>query len=258
MQQPQAIIPLGSPFIELTSIESTNSYALSQIRKGRSGHGTAFFTHEQTAGKGQMGRQWHSEKDSNIALSIVIQPKPLLISQQFQLSACIAVAVRSFLASYAGNEVKIKWPNDLYWQDRKLGGILIENIIGGTQAEWQWAVAGIGLNINQTRFLPDLINPCSLKQITNKKFDTKKMAKELCVVMDSYFNRLKKDGFTELFEEYNHCLYKLNETVRLKKDTKNFEATIKGVTANGQLITESNGIEIMFDFGEISWVTFFR
>ncbi len=89
-----------------------------------------------------MGRQWISEKGANMALSIVLQPKPLQLSQQFQLSACIAVAVHRFYSNYAGEDTKIKWPNDLYWQDRKAGGILIESIVGSGEPgvrsqEWE-------------------------------------------------------------------------------------------------------------------------
>src|SRR5258705_5530512 len=100
------------PFIELQSIDSTNNYALSQIHAGLAKHGQAIFAHEQTAGKGQRGKKWMSFKGVNIALSIIIKPAPLLVSQQFQLSACIAVTLREFYRKYAGEETKIKWPND--------------------------------------------------------------------------------------------------------------------------------------------------
>lgn len=253
LQQP-VINPLGSPFIELSSVDSTNNYALAKIREGLAGHGTVFFTYEQTAGKGQMGRQWLSEKGANIALSVVIQPKPLQIPQQFQLSACIAMAACSFLTEYAGEEIRIKWPNDLYWKERKIGGILIENIIGGTEPAWQWAVAGIGININQTLFPDALPNPVSLKQITGKRFATKKLAEDLCVVMNKYFEQLRSEGFDAIYKEYNNSLYKLNEAVRLKKGNSVFQTTIKGVTESGALITNNTVMEEQFSFGEISWI----
>jgi len=254
LQQQPVINPLGSPFIELSPVDSTNNYALAKIREGQAGHGTAFFTGEQTAGKGQMGRQWLSEKGANIALSVVIQPESLLISMQFRLSTCIAIAVQKFLTRYAGDDIKIKWPNDLYWKDRKMGGILIENIIGGAQPGWLWAVAGIGININQTLFDPELSNPVSLKQVTGKSFDTTVLAKEICSFLDSYFTKLMQGGFDEIFEEYNQCLYKLNETVRLKKGNSVSQATIKGVSENGELITFNTIMEERFAFGEIAWV----
>lgn len=254
MQQQPVINPLGSPFIELPSVDSTNNYALRQVHEGLAGHGSAFFAYEQTAGKGQMGKRWLSEKGANITLSVVIQPKSLQILQQFQVSACIATAVRRFLAGYVSEDVKIKWPNDLYWFDRKLGGILIENNIGSSPPVWQWAIVGIGLNINQTSFSPDLANPVSLKQITGKSFDTRKLAEELCVVMNNYFTELVKKGFDKIYKEYSGCLYKLNESVKLKKGSSVFSTTIKGVTKNGELVTHNSVVETHFSFGEIAWI----
>ena len=120
---------IGSPFIELQSVDSTNNYARELIHAGMSQHGQAIFAHEQWAGKGQRGRHWVSEKGQNMALSILLQPKSLLINRQFELSAAIALAVHQALVQYVPEYLTIKWPNDLYWQDRKAGGILIENLL---------------------------------------------------------------------------------------------------------------------------------
>ena len=157
MPEPSVYNPLGSPFIELLSVDSTNNYALTKLHAGLTQHGAAFFAHEQIAGKGQRGKTWISEKDANLILSVVINPHHLLeLTQQFLLSACVAVSAAEFFSRYAGDATRIKWPNDLYWSDRKAGGILIENIIGSQRsdtespiASWLWAVAGIGININQ-------------------------------------------------------------------------------------------------------------
>ena len=91
-------------------------------------HGMAIFAREQTSGKGQRGKNWVSEKDANIVLSILLNPYPLGIQDQFKLSVCVSVSIYEFFSRYAGDETKIKWPNDLYWRDRKAGGILIENV----------------------------------------------------------------------------------------------------------------------------------
>ena len=155
-------------------------------------HGMSIFSREQTAGKGQRGKNWDSEKDANIALSVLLNPYPLRIQDQFKLSVCVAVSVYEFFSSYAGEETKIKWPNDLYWRDRKTGGILIENVVRSSasgvssqQSEtWKWAIVGVGININQTLFAAELPNPVSLKQITGKNFEPVELAKELCSVME--------------------------------------------------------------------------
>ena len=225
-------------------------------------HGTAIFAHEQTAGKGQRGRIWTSEKGSNIALSILLNPYPLRIQDQFQLSVCVATSIYQWFIKYAGDETRIKWPNDLYWRDRKAGGLLIENVVGilesgvqGSESEsrWKWAVVGIGININQTNFPTDLPNPVSLKQITGKNFDPIELAKDLCLVIERNYQLLIYGMFEQLFNSYQIQLYKNGEKVKLKKDSRVFETTIKGVSKNGQLITE-HSFEEKFDFGEIEWI----
>jgi BirA family transcriptional regulator, biotin operon repressor / biotin---[acetyl-CoA-carboxylase] ligase len=248
---------IGSPFIELQSVDSTNNYALARVHAGLAPHGTAFFAHDQFAGKGQRGKIWTAEPGSNIILSVVIDPKPLATTQLFQLSACTAVSFCEFYMRYAGpDHVKIKWPNDLYWQDRKAGGILIENILGGNGEagnSWQWAVVGMGLNVNQTQFPPHLKNPVSLLQITGKKFNTPSLGKELCEVLDKNIRHLLNGGFETIHATYIQHLYKRNQRARFKKGSRNFEATVKSVSPAGYLVLE-HAIEEEFMVGEIEWV----
>jgi BirA family transcriptional regulator, biotin operon repressor / biotin---[acetyl-CoA-carboxylase] ligase len=246
--------PIGTPFIELQSVDSTNNYARSLIQNGLAQHGMVIFAHEQLEGKGQRARSWNTEKGANIILSILIKPGRLQVSEQFHLIACTALACYEFFDKYAGEDTRIKWPNDLYWQDRKAGGILIENIVGSEQPGiWQWAVVGIGININQTLFPLEIQNPVSLKQITGKDFDVVSIAKELCGIFAKHFEHLIKDGFDRIYSDYNNLQYKRNQLVKLKKDNRIFEAMIKGVSKNGQLMTE-HAFEEAFEFGGIEWV----
>jgi BirA family biotin operon repressor/biotin-[acetyl-CoA-carboxylase] ligase len=263
LPQQTALNTIGTPFIELQLVDSTNNYARSLINDGLAKHGTVIFAHEQNAGKGQRGKVWTTEKNANVILSIAVNPEPLKVSQQFQLSACVATAVNDFFAKYASDETKIKWPNDLYWQDRKAGGILMENIIGsqksgaGSQKPerpiWQWAIIGVGININQTVFPSELHNPVSLKQITGKDFDVIVLAKELCQLLEEKFRQLIAGDFENIFSQYLFHLYKKNEIVKLKKDNRVFEAFIKGVSPSGKLIVQ-HSIEEEFEFGEVEWV----
>ena len=252
---------IGTPFIELQSVDSTNNYALTQVHAGLAPHGAAFFAHEQSAGKGQRGRVWKSEKDSSILTSIVFDPHPLSLSNQFQLNACIALSTCQLLENLAGEDTKIKWPNDLYWQDRKAGGILIENIIGGITAKgkpgtgWQWAIAGIGININQGKFPEGLANPVSLKQITRKDFDPVMLAKELYDQIDRNWKLLVKDGFENIYAGYLDRLYKKDSSVKFKKGSRVFEATIKKVSADGFLVVQ-HAMEEEFRTGEVEWMLF--
>jgi BirA family transcriptional regulator, biotin operon repressor / biotin---[acetyl-CoA-carboxylase] ligase len=243
-------------FIELQSVDSTNNYAMACITEGVAQHGITYFTHEQSAGKAQRGKIWISEKGANIMMSMVIKPLFLQPSEQFKLSACVAVALLGFFKRYAGDQTKIKWPNDIYWRDRKAAGVLIENIISSGKLSinnWQWAILGIGVNLNQVNFPSDLQNPVSLKQITGGNYNPIDMAKELCETLNLCLIQLEKEGGDSIFETYNRNLYKKNEKVRIKKGSRVFEATVTGVSSAGQLIV-NHGMEERFDFGDIELI----
>ncbi len=238
-------------FTVLNSVDSTNNYAMGKVHAGLASHGNAYFSPIQTAGKGQRGNLWETSEGVNIALSIVLDVHTLNASQQFQLSVAIALSGFDFFSAYAGDETLIKWPNDIYWRDRKAGGVLIENIFHGNV--WKFAVAGIGININQPFFDASLKNPVSLKQITGKTFDIIALAKELHKAVLNRFGQLEKGQFATLLNEYNKLLFCLNKKVRLKKDSSIFTTIIKGVTENGDLIT-TDTTERTFSFGEVSWL----
>jgi len=212
-------------------------------------HGAVVFTHEQTKGKGQRSKEWVSEKDMNIALSILIEPKNLKVSELFLLSMMVAVGVRQFFLNYA-EEIEIKWPNDIYWRDRKAAGILIENVWQGN--EWKFAVIGIGINVNQTDFGKLNSKAISLKGITGKHFEPVILAKELCKNLGDKYQLLVSDP-SQIIQQYKAHLYKLNEQVKLKKDNRVFEATFTDVTVNGQMVVH-HAIEEKFDVGEVEWL----
>jgi len=241
---------IGSPFIELHTVESTNNYAMGLVHEGVAHHGTAVFAHEQTKGKGQRDKEWISEGGKNVALSIVIEPKTLALSESFLLSMCVAVATQQFVIKSLGNEVTIKCPNDIYWRDRKAGGILIENVLQGSN--WKFAIAGIGLNINQAWF-PDLeTKAVSFKQVTGLELDPLELAKELCKAIDGSFKLLSHQP-QKLIEEYKSALFKRDEIVRFKKGSRVFNAIVKDVTTQGQLVVQ-HSIEERFDAGDVEWV----
>ena len=249
---PFGLVMSGDRFFKiLDTVDSTNNYAMASIHAGMASHGMAWFTHEQTAGKGQRGKGWETEPRKNIAMSLVLQPESLHAKQQFYLSAAIALACFEFFSGYAGDETKIKWPNDLFWRDRKAGGVLIENVFHGKK--WKWAIAGIGININQTNFDKSIKAPVSLKQITGKEFDTVVLAKELYALLIKKISGLNAKSADKILEDYNQHLYKLNKNVTLKKDEISFETVIKAVSPEGRLLTV-DATDRKFDFGEVEWV----
>ncbi|HMR83187.1 MAG TPA: biotin--[acetyl-CoA-carboxylase] ligase [Niabella sp.] len=244
------------PLVELLSVDSTNNYALSLLkqpelteRQEMAGHGTAVFAHEQYAGKGQRGRTWQSQKGENIHLSVVLDPRKIGLQQQFLLITMVALVVRDFFDRYAQSDICIKWPNDIYFRNRKAGGILIENIISGN--EWKWAVAGIGLNINQACFDDSIAKRAvSLKQITGREFNCLLLATEL---RNDILQGMEQINTSHLMAAYNRFLFKKDEKALFEKDGQEFEAVVKKVLPNGQLAVQTDR-ELGFDFGEVSWV----
>ncbi len=192
------IITLGEPLIELSEIDSTNMYAMEQIHAQKALSGSVYQTDFQTNGKGQHGRIWESHRGENLLCTYILelnalkQGKNWVPSEQLGLSAAVALGVQAFFMEFAGEETKIKKPNDIYWRDRKAGGILIENIVRGT--DWNWTVIGIGLNINQTHFSNEAGKPVSLKQITGKHWDIKAMQKKLADTLSASLNLWLTEG----------------------------------------------------------------
>ncbi|WP_231401967.1 biotin--[acetyl-CoA-carboxylase] ligase [Panacibacter microcysteis] len=242
--------PLGTPLLEIDSTGSTNNYAMEMINNGTAAHGTAVFAHEQTAGKGQRGKSWITTKGENILLSVIIDARQIATQPKFLLSMAMAVAVHDFFGAHCVDENSVKWPNDLYWRDRKAGGILIENVLRGM--DWQWSIVGIGININQTRFADVIQNPVSLKQITGKNHDPLMLAKQLCAYLDKSYNTLCVNP-ASIKDRYNSILYKKNTTVTLKKGNVLFDCTINSVDEHGRLKVTA-AMEQSFEVGEIEWI----
>ena len=223
---------------------------MGQAHAGLASHGTTYFAHSQTAGKGQRSKSWTAQPGENITMSCVMEPQGPNSPRPFLLSAAIALACHDFFDHYTNGDVTIKWPNDLYWRDRKAGGILIENIYRSSL--WQFAIAGMGININQDTFPTHLPNPVSLRQITGRKYELRELANELCNRLDQRYQQFLKDD-SSLLEDYNNVLYKRSETIRLKKENSVFQTTVVGVSLEGLLMT-SDTMKRQFEFGEVEWV----
>lgn len=236
--------------IILDTVDSTNNYAMGLIQERGIANEIAVFAHEQTSGKGRRGKQWESNKDENIILSIIAQMQWLPISQQFQLSVAAALSCFDFFEKYFLANLFIKWPNDIFINDSKAGGILIENLIKGKI--WQWSVIGIGLNINQENFDNNKFIATSLKRETGKNYDVIKLAEELHESVLKRMEELKSGNFNKMLEEYNQHLYARNKWVKLKKNGQVFETKIISVSSLGELITKDDQ-ERKFLFDEVEF-----
>lgn len=249
--------PIGLPFTELTEVDSTNIYAMNQVKTNLAGHGAAFLAQHQWAGKGQMGKVWEAKKGQNILLSVVLDPKRLFLNgsepDPFIVSMVVAVGTFNFFTRYAGDETRIKWPNDIYWRDRKAAGILIENSFRGPN--WQWSIAGMGVNINQTEFDVQQVHPVSLKQITGQHFLVPDVARELCGFLEAALEIYVSQGPDAIVMLYNNALYKKGESVTLQIAAQNTSAIICGVLPNGFLeIENENGTKEAHALGAVKWI----
>jgi BirA family transcriptional regulator, biotin operon repressor / biotin---[acetyl-CoA-carboxylase] ligase len=253
LSYPATFDTIGQPFILLTTVDSTNNYAMAQAHAGMATPGTAYFALEQTAGKGQRGKSWNSQPGQNIIMSLNLSPGKALIDKFFMLSASVSLACYDFYKSVAGEESSIKWPNDLYWRDRKAGGILIENIVGQPDKTWKCSIAGIGINVNQTEFGDFNQRAVSIRQITGKEEEVTQLGRQLCLCVQKRLNAFYSGLFAEILSDYNKALFMRGQKVRLKQGPIVFETTIKKVDMQGQLLVFDT-MERSFGSGEIEWI----
>jgi BirA family biotin operon repressor/biotin-[acetyl-CoA-carboxylase] ligase len=180
-------------------------YAISQVHQQLAVSGSCYRADYQTQGKGQHGRVWDSELGQNLLCSYVLELKSLDPTKnwgpedQKGLSAAVAIGAKAFFKDQAGEETLIKLPNDIYWRDRKAGGILIENTLRGP--EWTWTVIGIGFNINQTQFEIAGIQPVSLRQITGKQWEIPRLQTELSKALSTSIQDWLKIGAAATIEK---------------------------------------------------------
>lgn len=226
---------IGKNVIYLPTCHSTNDIATEIASKKDISEGTIIITDNQTAGKGQRGNSWEAEEGKNLTLSIILKPHFLDISEQFFLNIIISLSIHDLFSQYIHHGLSIKWPNDIYFYDNKIGGILIENSIRNNQLEN--VVAGIGLNINQKKFKNE--NALSLGIICNQEFDLQELLPLLIRSIEIRYLQLKKGNKQNIINDYLHVLYWINEKHLFKAETL-FEGVINGIDSVGRLIIKEN------------------
>lgn len=242
----------GQKFITLKSISSTNDYLKEELSKSAPfSEGTVIMAEEQFGGRGQSGNKWLSESGKNLTFSILLKPSFLNPIQQFNINIVICVAIYEALYPLLGEELAIKWPNDIYVGDRKLGGVLIENILQGN--EWKESVVGIGINVNQEDF-SGLKNACSIKELLHREYILTDLLYDLCKSIEKRYFQLKNQGIADLQLVYRKALYGLNEVRKFNLEGVSVEGKIIDVADDGQLIVDFNGHSARFNFKEIEFV----
>lgn len=244
---------MGQVLVDLPEVPSTNSFASAVLSSDRPAEGTVISTAWQTAGKGQQGSAWESEPHRNITMSVILYPGFLALSQQVFLNMAVSLAAHDLLSAHLAPGTSIKWPNDLYIGDRKAGGILIQNTTYNKNI--RSTVAGIGLNVNQTVFSPDLPNPTSLRLETNREFDRAQLLAQLCGYIEQRYLQLKAGHFRLLKEDYLRHLYRFGRPAWYRHaDGDIFEATIVDVDDQGRLCLQSGTAVDAFDLKTIRFL----
>jgi len=239
--------------IRVDEVESTNLYLKETVREQHPEEGSLVIAEYQIGGRGQMGTSWFSSRGENLLFSLLIYPKDVAANEQFIISRIASLAVKNTLDHFA-NDIRIKWPNDIYWKDKKIAGILIENDIQGRHIEN--SVIGIGINVNQQFFPPYLPNPVSLRQITGSQQDREYI---LDLFMREFFllYRELQHGQKEVIEdEYMLDLYRVNDYYWFEDGEGRFQARIEDVLPSGHLIlrTLENDEMRQYAFKEVTFV----
>ena len=245
---------IGENYIELEIVDSTNNYAQELLRKSHPTEGTLIFAGYQNGGIGQSGNSWVSEKNSNHLLSIILYPHFVHPEQLFLLVQTFSLGVADFLQQYLDHKnVRIKWPNDILIDNSKICGILINNNF--EQNKIKSSIIGIGLNINQTVFPNEIVNPVSLKLLTGKNYDLTETRQELCKFLSNRYNQLLNNQSDIIVSDYTSLLYRFNELCSFQNSNKEeFIGKILGVLPDGRLKIFFNNKVLLFQFKEVSFV----
>lgn len=240
------------PILYLDETDSTNSYLKDLISNTTVEEGTIVCSQVQTSGRGQRGNSWESEKGKNLLFSTVLYPLFIKTYEQFILSQIVSLAVKECLDEYTEN-ISIKWPNDIYWQEKKICGILIENTI--LEDNINQSVIGIGININQTAFKSDAPNPVSLKQVTEADHDPYYLLNKIHANIFNYYRNIREGNAKEILKKYKASLFRADGFYRYNDGATDFEARIKDVKPSGMLVLETkDGKEREFAFKEVKYI----
>ena len=215
--------------------------------------GTVIMAGTQYAGRGQMESKWYSEPGKNLTFSILFYPGFLSLNEQFNLNMAISIGIQHALTKLTGTGLSVKWPNDIYFGAKKIGGILIENIVAGNRIKA--CIVGIGINVNQENFENELETKAgSLYQILQKHVNLELLLPQLCSHIEVAYLKLRTGNYKSIQEEYIKLLYRFNENARYRQNGEIIIGKITGVSDTGFLILETNAGIISCNFKEIEFV----
>lgn len=241
---------LGKIVHFLPQCHSTNEEAQKLLKNKKTNEGEIVITETQLGGKGQRGNTWESEPGKNLTFSIILKPCFIKISDQFSLHIVTSLAIYDSLYSILGKKLKIKWPNDIYYEDRKLGGILIENSIRANSIEN--SIIGIGLNINQTEF--SIVKATSLAEICLQNFDLNDILESILLNLEKRYLKVKQNRIEQLFDHYRLRMYRYQTQHSFKDTSGSFKGKIINIDKSGQLMIETDDQIRSYSFKEVEFL----
>lgn len=238
--------------IYLQEIDSTNNYLHALAHPEQLGEGSVVWAEFQTAGRGQIGNSWESAEGENLTFSVVLYPTFLPANRQFLISQITALSVKQTLDRYV-DDITVKWPNDIYWRDRKICGMLIENDLTG-QFIYS-SILGIGININQKEFKSNAPNPVSLYQILGKETDREAFLHEFLEQLYTNYLLLLQEKDALIQNTYRQALFR-REGFYLYEDANGcFEAAIEEIEPSGYLhLRLKDNTVRRYEFKEVKFV----
>ena len=250
-----ATLFIGQNKVFLPETYSTNSYAIELLKNVNAIEGTVVYTHKQTQGKGQRGNSWIAEPERNATFSLILKPTFLNSKNTFYLSKITALALYDVLTEILNDsqfDIKIKWPNDILVNKKKVAGVLIENSI--LNDALHWSVIGIGLNVNQNDF-GALNTATSLNLLNGKDYVIESVMESLFTHFEKWYMRLKKSDFKLIDEAYQKLLFGLNTDAEFEQNGNRFKAKVQGVNEHGLLVLKlQDGNLKTFDIKEVSFI----
>lgn len=235
--------------INVGEVDSTNTY-IRQCAQTEAGELLVVTADYQTAGRGQAGNTWVSNRGENLLFSVKFSPNGVPAVRQFVLSQAIALSVRDALRMYIG-EVDLKWPNDIIWHEHKLGGILIEcSIRSGYVTN---CVMGVGIDVNQRSFEGVKGNdPISLYQITHREIDRRELLNSIIEDLKHYLHMIEEHRYDDIMLDYTHALYRRNGFHPYRDSNGLFMARIVSITPQGHLtLKDDDGMIRTYGFKEV-------
>ena len=245
---------VGQNFVTLKQVDSTNNHLKELLSNSKPlPEGTVIMADNQYAGRGQQQNGWFASPGKNLTFSLLLKPHFLPLNNQFDLTRVISLGVFDAFQPLLGAALKIKWPNDIYYNDKKLGGILIENLVQGEKIKN--SVVGVGLNINEGDF-PDWVpNAISVKQILHGDYDKHFLLSDICRNIEAWYLNLKAGKVELVRKTYLSRLYWLNEQKAFKTGGGLLNGAITNVRDNGLLIVKNNNSrELEFSLKEIEFL----